>query len=166
MLGLVLGVLDNLELRREAPLRAGKVAVGPFGKTGLGHKLLASAGALAPFGLLHPHEAAIRRLYASMAAGAVGAIVSVLMRMSRLPGTGSDFKIDHELGSAGVRRLGALRPLVGAVSGVVVALLVQTTLVASQNGSVTTAFFVVMLFTPLVTEMLLRLTSTGPTGLP
>ena len=29
-----------------------------------------------------------------------------------------------------------------------------------------TAFFVVMLFTPLVTEMLLRLTSTGQTGLP
>ena len=45
-----------------------------------------------------------------------------------------------------MRRLGALRPLVGAVSGVVVALLVQTTLVASQNGSVTTAFFVVIAF--------------------
>jgi hypothetical protein len=107
---------------------------------------LASAGALAPFGLLHPHEPTVRRFYASMAAGGVGAIVSVLMRMSRLPGTGGDFKIDHELGSAGVRRLGALRPLVGAVSGVVVALLVQTTLVASQNGSVTTAFFVVIAF--------------------
>lgn len=107
---------------------------------------LASAGALAPFGLLHPHETTIRRLYASMAAGAVGAIVSVLMRMSRMPGTRGEFKIDHELGSAGVRRLGALRPLVGAVSGVVVALLVQTTLVANQNGSVPTAFFVVIAF--------------------
>jgi hypothetical protein len=104
----------------------------------------ASAGLLALFHLLHLHDPAVRRFYASIAAGALGAIVSVLMRMS---GVGhGDFKIDHELGSAGVRRLGAFRPLVGAVSGAIVALLVQTTLVASQNGSVTTAFFVVVAF--------------------
>ena len=104
---------------------------------------LVSTGLLALFGLLHPHDPAVRRLYASMAAGAVGAIVSVLMRMS---GAVGDFKIDHELGAAGVRRLGAFRPLIGAVSGAIVALLVQTTLVASQNASVTTAFVVVVAF--------------------
>lgn len=103
-----------------------------------------SAGVFALFGLLDLHDSDIRRFYASMAAGAIGAIVSVLMRMSGVHG--SDFKIDHELGSDGVRRLGAFRPLVGAVSGVVVALLVQTTLVASQSGSVTTAFFAVVAF--------------------
>ena len=105
---------------------------------------LLSAGVFALFGLLDLHDSDIRRFYASMAAGAVGAMVSVLMRMSGVHG--SDFKIDHELGSDGVRRLGAFRPLIGAVSGVVVALLVQTTLVASQSGSVTTAFFVVVAF--------------------
>jgi hypothetical protein len=103
-----------------------------------------SAGIFALFGLLDLHDPEIRKFYASMAAGAVGSVVSVLMRMSGVHG--SDFKIDHELGSDGVRRLGAFRPLVGAVSGVVVALLVQTTLVASQSGSVTTAFFAVVAF--------------------
>jgi hypothetical protein len=105
---------------------------------------LVSAGVLALFGLLDLHEPAVRRFYASMAAGATGAIVSVLMRMSGVHG--NEFKIDHELGSAGVRRLGAFRPLIGAVSGVVVALLAQTTLVATQSASVTTAFFIVVAF--------------------
>jgi hypothetical protein len=103
-----------------------------------------SAGIFALFGLLDLHDPEIRKFYASMAAGAVGAIVSVLMRMSGVHG--SEFTIDHELGSDGVRRLGAFRPLVGAVSGVVIALLVQTTLVASQSGSVTTAFFAIVAF--------------------
>jgi hypothetical protein len=103
-----------------------------------------AAGVLALFGVLDLHDAGVRRFYASIAAGAAGAIVSVLMRMSGVHG--SEFTIDHELGSAGVRRLGAFRPLVGAVSGVVVALLVQTTLVASQSGSATTAFFAVVAF--------------------
>ena len=105
---------------------------------------LISAGLFSLFDLLNLHDPAIRRFYASMAAGAAGAIVSVLMRMSGIHG--SEFKIDHELGSDGVRRLGAFRPLAGAVSGVIVALLVQTTLVASQSGSVSTAFFAVVAF--------------------
>lgn len=105
---------------------------------------LLSAGVFALFGLLDLHDLDVRRFYASMVAGAIGAIVSVLMRMSGVHG--SDFKIDHELGSDGVRRLGAFRPLVGAVSGVVVALLVQTTLVASQSTTPTTAFFAVVAF--------------------
>ncbi len=105
---------------------------------------LVSAGVLALFGLLDRHDPDVRRFYASMVAGAIGAIVSVLMRMSKVHG--SAFQIDHELGSDGVRSLGAFRPLVGAVSGVVVALLVQTTLVASQSATPTTAFFAVVAF--------------------
>jgi hypothetical protein len=104
------------------------------------------AGVLALFGLLHLHDPAIRRLYAAIGAGAIGAIVSVLMRMS---GVGrNEFKIDHELGAGGVRRLGALRPLVGAVCGAVIALLVQTTLVAGQHGAATAtmAFVIVIAF--------------------
>ena len=42
---------------------------------------LACAGALAAFGLLDLHHGGVRRFYACMAAGAVGAIVSVLIRM-------------------------------------------------------------------------------------
>jgi hypothetical protein len=98
---------------------------------------------LSVFGLLHLHHPGVRRFYASMAAGGVGAIISVLMRMS---GSGGGFAIDHELGSLGVRRLGAFRPLIGAVSGVVVAMVVLTSLGTVNNGSRSLEFFVVIAF--------------------
>ena len=103
----------------------------------------ASAGAFAAFGLLHLHHPGIRRFYACMAAGAVGAIVSVLIRMGGYRG---GFNIDHELGSSGVRRLGAMRPLIGAISGVAVSLLVQTTLVPIKHSALKFDFFVVAAF--------------------
>jgi hypothetical protein len=78
-----------------------------------------------------------------MAAGAIGAVVSVLIRMS---GRSGGFTIDHELGSLGVRRLGAFRPLIGAVSGVIVSFLVQTTLVPIDKHSLSFEFYVVVAF--------------------
>jgi hypothetical protein len=104
---------------------------------------LASAGALAAFGLLDLHDREVRRFYVCMAAGAVGAIVSVLIRMS---GRRGGFNIDHELGSSGVRRLGAMRPLIGAISGVAVSLIVQTTLVPIKHSALTFHFYVVAAF--------------------
>jgi hypothetical protein len=104
---------------------------------------LASAGALAAFGLLDLHDGGVRRFYACMGAGAVGAIVSVLIRMSGYRG---GFNIDHELGSSGVRRLGAMRPLIGAISGVAVSLIVQTSLVPIRESALTFDFFVVAAF--------------------
>jgi hypothetical protein len=102
-----------------------------------------SALVLSLFGLLDLHAPGVRRFYACMAAGGVGAVVSVLIRMS---GRGGGFTIDHELGSLGVRRLGAFRPLIGAVSGVIVSLLVQTSLVPINNKSLSIEFFVVVAF--------------------
>ena len=102
-----------------------------------------SAAALGAFGLLDLHAAGVRRFYACMAAGAAGAIVSVLIRMS---GHRGGFTIDHELGSSGVRRLGAFRPLIGAVSGVVLSLLIQTTLVPIEPSALTIEFYVVVAF--------------------
>jgi hypothetical protein len=104
---------------------------------------LASAGALAAFGVLDLHDAGVRRFYACMAAGAVGAIVSVLIRMGGYRG---GFNIDHELGSSGVRRLGAMRPLIGAMSGIAVSLIVQTSLVPIRHGALTFEFYVVAAF--------------------
>lgn len=95
------------------------------------------------FGLFDPEAAGVRRFYACMAAGAVGAIVSVVIRMS---GRGGGFTIDHELGSAGVMQLGALRPLIGAVFGVVIALLIQTFLVPIDPKSLSFELFVVVAF--------------------
>jgi hypothetical protein len=119
----------------------------------------ASAGVLALFGLLHLDHPGVRRFYASMGAGAVGAIVSVLMRMGRHGG--ADFAIDHELGAAGVRRLGAYRPLVGAVSGVIVALLVQTTLVPTKTASPAIAFYIVIAFLAGFSERWTRIVLEG-----
>ena len=102
-----------------------------------------SAGVLWGFGLFHPHLWGVRRFYACMAAGAVGAIVSVLLRMG---GHGGGFNIDNELGSSGVRRLGAVRPIVGAISGVVIFLLVTTTLLPIKHTALTFHFFVIVAF--------------------
>ena len=104
---------------------------------------LASAGAIAAFHLLNLHAGGVRRFYACMAAGAVGAIVSVLIRMSGYRG---GFNIDHELGSSGVRRLGAMRPLIGAISGVALSLIVQTSLVPIRPKALTFDFYVVVAF--------------------
>jgi hypothetical protein len=115
-----------------------------FGVLGVLLTAFASAGLLAVFGLLDLHSLNVRSFYASMAAGAVGAIVSVVMRMSRRGGGG--FNIDHELGAAGVRRLGAFRPLIGAVSGVVLSLLVQTSLIPIAEDQLTLEFYAVVGF--------------------
>jgi hypothetical protein len=57
----------------------------------------------------------MQALLLSTGAGAVGALVSVLSRMS----SGSDkFSIDFEVGRPLLRRLGLYKPLVGAVFGV------------------------------------------------
>lgn len=104
---------------------------------------VASGAILSIFGLLHFHEPGVRRFYACMGAGAIGAVVSVLIRMS---GRRGGFTIDHELGSLGVRRLGAFRPLIGAVSGVIVSFLVQTSLVPIDKQSLSIEFYVVVAF--------------------
>jgi hypothetical protein len=104
---------------------------------------VAAGVALSIFGLLDLHQAGVRRFYACLAAGAMGAVVSVLIRMS---GRGGGFTIDHELGSVGVRRLGAFRPLIGAVSGVIVSFLVQTSLVPIDKQSLSIEFYVVVAF--------------------
>jgi hypothetical protein len=104
---------------------------------------VASAAILSIFGLLDLHQPGVRRFYACMGAGAIGAVVSVLIRMS---GRGGGFTIDHELGSVGVRRLGAFRPLIGAVSGVIVSFLVQTSLVPIDKQSLSIEFYVVVAF--------------------
>jgi hypothetical protein len=104
---------------------------------------VAAAGVLSVFGLLDLHHAGVRRFYACVAAGAIGAVVSVLIRMS---GRGGGFTIDHELGAVGVRRLGAFRPLVGAFSGAIVSFLVQTKLVPIDQQSLSIEFYVVVAF--------------------
>ena len=112
---------------------------------------------LALFGATSLRTDDVRAFYASLAAGAIGAVVSVLMRMSR----GSRFTIDHELGRRGVRELGAYRPLIGAVSGVVVHFLVQTPLLPVDPGTKTFPFYAVVAFLAGFSERWTRVTLGG-----
>ncbi len=66
---------------------------------------------------LDPDEAATQNLFASYAMGAVGALVSVVTRMAS--GKGS-FNLDFEVGRSQIRRLGSFRPVIGAISALVV----------------------------------------------
>jgi hypothetical protein len=83
---------------------------------------IATGVALAVFGAFDAYDPSIRDFYASAAAGALGAIVSVMLRMS---GRG-DFSVDNELGHWGVVLVGAYRPVIGSVCGIVAYFLIQT----------------------------------------
>jgi len=64
----------------------------------------------------HWHAPATQALLISIAMGGVGAIISV---MSRMAGKGA-FSVDHEVGRKMVRRLGSLRPFIGATFAVAI----------------------------------------------
>ena len=61
------------------------------------------------------HEAEIGVVFACYAAGALGAIVSVMTRMAS---PRNAFVLDYEVGRASLRLLGSFRPLLGAIFGV------------------------------------------------
>ena len=103
---------------------------------------LATAGVLALFGALDLESNANQEFYASAAAGGLGAVISVLMRMSRPGG----FAIDHELSRWEVTLFGAYRPVIGSVSGIIVYFLFQTTLIPFEQSELTLPFFVVVSF--------------------
>ena len=81
-------------------------------------------------GDLHPHRTATRELFASVAMGAVGAIVSVMGRMA----SSSGFNLDYEVGRKSVRRLGSLRPWIGATFALAIYLALKSSLL--QIGQV------------------------------
>jgi hypothetical protein len=77
-------------------------------------------GLLAVFGAFDVHDPGVRDFFVAYSAGAMGAIVSVLTRMSTSNREGKEkFNVDFEVGRATVRWLGSFRPFLGAVFGVV-----------------------------------------------
>jgi hypothetical protein len=60
----------------------------------------------------HPHTLRTETFFVCYIASGLGAVVSVLMRMSS-----NRFKIDYEVGRATIRRLGSFRPFIGVVFG-------------------------------------------------
>jgi hypothetical protein len=78
-------------------------------------------------------------LLLSIAAGAVGALVSVLARMSS--GDEEKFNIDFEVGRPLLRRLGLYKPLVGAVFGVIMYFLLRSGLLLTKPDADTELYF-------------------------
>ena len=67
------------------------------------------------------------RVLVSLAMGGIGAVISVLSRMASRD---SRFQLDHEVGQTEARRLGAFRPFIGAIFGLVLYLGVASNLVS------------------------------------
>ncbi len=118
---------------------------------------LATAGILALFGALDLESAAVREFYASAAAGGAGAVVSALMRMSSHGG----FVIDHEMTKLEVTLVGAYRPLIGSVSGIVVYFLMKTPLIPLEETALTLPLFVVVAFLAGFSERWTRMVLSG-----
>ena len=118
---------------------------------------LATAGILALFGALDLESASVREFYASAAAGGAGAVISALMRMS---GRGS-FVIDHEMTRLEVTLVGAYRPLIGSVSGIIVYFLMKTPLIPLEESALTLPLFVVVAFLAGFSERWTRMVLSG-----
>lgn len=118
---------------------------------------LITAGILALFGALDLESASVREFYASAAAGGAGAVISALMRMS---GRGS-FQIDHEMTRLEVTLIGAYRPLIGSVSGIVVYFLIKTPLIPLEESALTLPLFVVVAFLAGFSERWTRMVLSG-----
>lgn len=118
---------------------------------------LATAGVLHLFGALDLESSAVREFYASAAAGGIGAVISVLMRMS---GRG-EFTIDHELSRWEVTLVGSYRPLIGSVSGIVVYFLFQTPLVPIEESALSLPLYVVVAFLAGFSERWTRMVLSG-----
>ena len=73
-----------------------------------------AAGVLWLFNAYAQYESDIQLIFACFAAGAVGAMVSV---MSRMASPRYAFVVDYEVGRPALRFLGSLRPLLGAIFG-------------------------------------------------
>ena len=70
--------------------------------------------------------------------GAVGALVSVLGRMTG----GSNFTIDYEVGRPALRRIGSFRPIIGAIFAIVLYFSLRGGLIQIETGEGShTAFF-------------------------
>ena len=93
------------------------------------------------------HDAGAQQLAATLGAGAVGALISVLLRMDER--RSSTFKIDAEIGGRAVRRLGLFRTTVGAILATAIfcalkaGLLQQITI---PSGTQAIYFFLVVAF--------------------
>ena len=96
--------------------------------------LLAIPGAAlyAIFGSHSLTDEAPKTFFVCYGMGAVGAIVSVMMRMAAKNSAGF---IDYEVGRPSLRRVGSFRPIIGAVFGVVVYFALKSGIIQLSTGN-------------------------------
>jgi hypothetical protein len=93
------------------------------------------------FGVIDLGVPSTRFFFACYAAGALGAIISVLTRMRS-----DNFSLDYEVGRTPAFWLGAFRPFIGAVFGLFIYFALQSELVQLQEPDQGKAFFFFTLF--------------------
>jgi hypothetical protein len=95
------------------------------------------------FDVLNVRDEGIRTFFGCYAAGAAGAIVSVLSRMGSKK---DNFTIDHEIPRWGLYALGSYRPIVGGIFGIAMYFLVSTPLLQIEHNTKSFAFYVTVAF--------------------
>jgi hypothetical protein len=111
------------------------------------------------FGALHLNAMETRTFFACLAAGALGAFVSVLSRM----GSRARFGLDPEIGRRALFVLGTYRPAVGAIFGVALYFLLQSSLLQVQSRN-TFATLVVAAFLGGFSERFVKVMLHGAEG--
>jgi hypothetical protein len=112
---------------------------------------------LVPIGLLLPNELPIDRtlFFGSVIAGALGALVSVVTRMSA-----EKFQVRHEVGRTYIQRVAAFRPFIGSVFGLVVYLALTGGVIEQidipSDDETSFAFYLVLAFAAGFSERLVK----------
>jgi hypothetical protein len=104
------------------------------------------------FGALHLHDPGTQAFFACIAAGALGALVSVLSRMA----SAAKFSLHPDVGRRALFILGIYRPLVGAIFGVALYFLLQSGLLSVSTDNNKFATFVVAAFLGGFSERFVR----------
>lgn len=105
-----------------------------------------AAGLYSLFGEFHRHDVGTQTFFICYGMGAVGAVVSVMSRMtSSREGT---FTVDYEVGRRAIRRVGNFRPVIGAVFAVVLYIALRGGLIQLKTpaGHQTIFFYATLAF--------------------
>jgi hypothetical protein len=109
-----------------------------FGVVGLVAIAILSAVVLWIFGAYDTHSRDIQTFFACYAAGALGAIVSV---MSRMASARNEWVVDYEVGRPALRFLGSFRPFVGAIFGLALYFTIKAGLLQIEPNKAGTSFY-------------------------
>ena len=83
------------------------------------------------FGTFHVKDRDTQLFFVCYTMGAVGGLVSVMIRMA----AGGNFSIDYEVGRPALRRVGSFRPIIGAIFAIVLYFSLRGGLIQIQAGN-------------------------------